>query len=139
MAIDSIPEDRAARNQSLFREHNEYLERFNASSNLGSPALADWVCECASEACEIAVQLTVAEYEAVRSGATHFIVAPGEEHVVPEVERVVEREERYWVVEKTGHAGELSERFDPRARSVEVELHEVERAAWNLPEARPSS
>ena len=42
------------------------------------------------------------------------IVAPAEMHVVPEVERVVEQRERYWVVEKQGEAAEVAEELDIR-------------------------
>jgi hypothetical protein len=144
VAGDGIQEhDRAARNQSLFREYNEHLQPINAAHNWVDPPYADWVCECADEACDVPVQLTVAEYEAVRSDPHRFFVAPSDDHVVTEVERVVERQERYWVVEKIGRAAEVTERFDPRARKVkagkaEVEAHELERVAWNLPEARRS-
>jgi hypothetical protein len=34
--------------------------------------------------------------------------------VLPDVERVVERHDTYWVVEKIGRAGEVSERLDER-------------------------
>jgi hypothetical protein len=44
-----------------------------------------------------------------------FFVKPDVAHLVPEVEDVVERHERYWVVEKIGVAGELAERQDPRS------------------------
>ena len=33
----------------------------------------------------------------------------------PRIEQVVQREERYWVVEKFGVGGELSEDLDPRS------------------------
>jgi hypothetical protein len=36
-------------------------------------------------------------------------------HEVPEIEDVVERHERYVVVEKRAHAGETAEATDPRA------------------------
>jgi hypothetical protein len=135
--------DRAARNQSLFREYNEELEPFNASHHWVDPPYADWVCECADEACDAPVRLTIPEYEAVRADPNLFFVASSEEHVAPEVERIVERQERYWVVEKIGRAGVITERFDPCPRKSEseqreVEAHELERVAWNLPEARPS-
>lgn len=134
--------DGAARNQSLFREYNERLEPINAAHYWVDPPSADWVCECAAEACDVPVQLTVAEYEAVRADPHRFFVAPSDDHVFPELERVVERKERYWVVEKTGRAAQVTARFDPRRRlkaaPAEVEAHELERVAWNLPEARPS-
>ena len=113
---DAAVEARAARNQSLFREQNERIEGSNAAHSWVNPPFADWMCECALETCSVAVRMTVAEYEAVRAEPTHFLVAPSDEHVVPDVERVIQRNERYWIVEKVGHAGDVSERFDPRSR-----------------------
>jgi hypothetical protein len=112
---DTALEDRAARNQALFREQNERIEGSNAAHSWVNPPFADWMCECAVETCSVAVRMTVAEYEKVRAEPTHFLVAPSSEHVVPDVECVVFEHERYWVVEKVGHAGELSERSDPRS------------------------
>ena len=113
-----VQAERAARNESLFREHNESVEMDNAISQ--HSALAEWICECADEACAVPVQLTVAEYEAVREDATHFLVAPGEAHVTADIERVVKRE-RYWIVEKRGRAAEVSEKFDPRGPFLDPE------------------
>jgi hypothetical protein len=114
MSADVL-QDRVARNQSRFREINERIEPSNAAHTWVDPPFADWVCECARTDCSIAVRLTVAEYESVRSDPAKFLVAPGDEHVVPEIEQVVERTERYWVVEKLGHAGDVAEDLDPRA------------------------
>lgn len=108
--------ERVARNQSLFREQNEWIAPSNSMHRAVSPLYADWICECATEACSVLVQLTVAEYETVRSDPTHFLVAPNEAHVAAGVESVVRRNERYWIVEKVGRAGEVSEKFDPRSR-----------------------
>jgi hypothetical protein len=33
---------------------------------------------------------------------------------VPEIETVVDRRDRYWVVEKNGEAGDLAAKVDPR-------------------------
>ena len=57
--------------------------------------------------------MTPEEYEELRSNATHFAVAPAEMHVVPEVERVVEERERYWVVEKQGEERSGNREFEP--------------------------
>ena len=109
---DDVPPDRAARNQSLVRSHNERIEATNAVYHWVNPPFADWICECAGEACSVPVRLTVAEYEAVRANGTHFLVAPNDDHVVLELER----QERYWIVEMIGWAAEVSEKFDPRSR-----------------------
>jgi hypothetical protein len=109
-----VLESRMATNQSRFREINERIEPSNAAHTWVDPPFADWVCECAQTDCSIAVQLTIGEYESVRSDPARFLVAPSDEHVVAEIEQVVQRTERYWVVEKHGTAGDVSEDLDPR-------------------------
>ena len=93
---------RAARNQSLFREINERLLELGAS---GDEELKRWNCECAAVGCVEQIELTLAEYEHLRASPVRFAVMPGEQHVLPEVEMLVERNRRYWVVEKIGEAG----------------------------------
>lgn len=101
--------ERAARNQSLYRAVNERVKEINeAFDDLGS--LGDWICECANPECTEPVPLTHEEYEAVRTRPTCFLVLPDAAHVLVDVENVIERHERYWVVEKTGAAAELAER-----------------------------
>jgi hypothetical protein len=101
--------ERAARNQSLYRAVNERVKEINeAFDGLGS--LGDWICECANPECTAPVSLTHEEYEAVRTRPTCFFVLPDDAHLLSDVEDVVERHERYWVVEKVGVAAELAER-----------------------------
>jgi hypothetical protein len=133
--------ERAARNQSRFREYNERIEPHNRVHYWVEPPMPDWVCECASDECLAPLQLTIAEYQSIRADPTHFLVAPGESHVVPDVERVIERHDRYWVVEKLGQAADMSEALDERAREaasqdaevVDVVSHAADQIAWNLP------
>ena len=106
---------RVARNQSLFRDYNELLEPSNEAHQRVRPPYGDWFCECPRESCSERVKLTLAEYESVRADPTHFFVAPDEGHVVPDVERIIVRNERYWVVEKLGVAAAVSEGLDPRS------------------------
>jgi hypothetical protein len=140
MANDTLVAERATLNQSRFRALNERMEASNASHVWIDPPMPDWVCECASEQCMVPVRLTIAQYEAVRESPTRFLVAPGEDHVVPEVEGVVERNEHYWVVEKVGDAGDMSEALDPLAHAVaskiEAPVLEADAIAWNLPGRR---
>jgi len=58
--------------------------------------------------------LSAQDYETVRQNGARFVVAPGDEHVWPDVENVTERNERYWVVEKLGEAARVSGELDPR-------------------------
>jgi hypothetical protein len=60
--------------------------------------------------------------------------------VFPEVERVLARYERYWVVEKLGEAADVTEALDergqdPAARVDDVVAH-ADRVAWNLPKPK---
>jgi hypothetical protein len=110
----STPDDvravRAAVNESTFREINEQL----SSIAVDGAGLRDVVCECARADCTALVPVTSPEYEAVRADGNHFVVAPGWEHVDTERESVTVSTERYWVVEKLGRAGDVSEELDPR-------------------------
>jgi hypothetical protein len=108
-------QERAAHNESRYRALNERMEPSNAVHVWVDPPMPDWVCECANTGCMKPVRLTIDEYEAVRANATHFFVLPGDEHLSPAVERVVQRHDRYWVVEKIGEAAEVSEELDPRS------------------------
>jgi len=105
---------RAARNQHLYRSINERVKEMNDAFDALLP-LGEWVCECANVECFETVRLTHEEYEAVRAAASRFFVAPEEAHVVPEAETIVDRHERYWVVEKIGVAGAFARQRDPRA------------------------
>jgi hypothetical protein len=112
----SVGEDRgsrAARNQSLFREINERVKQLNEGFSMVLP-VGEWICECADDACVERIELSAAEYEAVRGDGTHFLVAPRDEHVYLDVEIVTERSDRYWIVEKFGTAGEVADSLDPR-------------------------
>lgn len=59
------------------------------------------------------LELTLAEYEAVRANPLRFSIVPG--HEIAAVERTVETTERFSVVEKFGSSGKVAELHDPRA------------------------
>jgi hypothetical protein len=89
------PEQRAARNEAAFRRLNENLADVMPAD---SRQPAGYVCECASAACRRIVDLTMAEYQAVRADKMRFLVVPGHER--DDVEDVVEAHEHYLVVRK---------------------------------------
>ena len=72
---------------------------------------SEFVCECANDDCVERLPVPRDEYVAVRSEPRRFIVAPG--HEAAELETVVERHDRFFVVEKQGQAGRTAERLDP--------------------------
>ena len=92
--------DRGARvgvNESLFREVNERIE--DLQEQLGDAQSFDIVCECGDSECMERFAITNGAYAALRSDDRRFAVVPG--HELPEIERTVERNEGYFVVEKT--------------------------------------
>jgi len=105
---------RIGRNQALYREVNERVREMNEAFDALLP-IGEWICECANDQCFEKIEMTHEEYESVRAGERRFFVKPDEAHVVPEAELVVERHERFWIVEKIGVAGAIAEREDPRA------------------------
>ena len=107
-------ERRAAKNQSLFREVNERIEPLNRALPIVK-RLNDFICECTDEDCTETIALSVEEYESVRANPNHFAVVPHEAHASPDVERVIEKHDRYWVVEKLGLGGAVAARLDPRS------------------------
>ena len=106
-------EERLAKNEVLFREINERVKDLNDTFRAVT-ATDEWICECASRTCTEKVQMSVDEYEAIRALGDRFFVAPSDEHFWPDVERVVERNDRYWIVEKIGVAGQFARQADPR-------------------------
>ena len=108
-------EVKAARNQSLFREVNERIKEVGEQS----ASIADneqAICECANDKCSERISVNVEEYQHVRERPTWFLVAASEEHYFPEVERVIESNERYWIVEKLDGAAVVAAKLDPRQR-----------------------
>jgi hypothetical protein len=108
MSENDLRRARAAKNQSLFREVNERLVDLNEAFDLVVET-AVFVCECARLDCIERLELTLQEYETVRDDPHRFFVAPSEEHYFAEVERLVERHDGYWTVEKIGVAARVSE------------------------------
>jgi hypothetical protein len=104
---------RGARTQSLFRDMNERVREINDAFSSAVP-LGEWICECVDDACSKQVSVLLPEYEEVRSNPRRFVIFPDESHLLSEIEAVVQKDERYWVVEKAGKAGDLAAKVDPR-------------------------
>jgi hypothetical protein len=100
-----------ARNEALFREVNERIE--DVQEGFAAQGRTDFLCECGSEDCTQPISLTLAEYEQIRRNPKHFVVLPG--HDVVDLERVLERTDRYAVVEKLpGAPAKIALERDPR-------------------------
>ena len=104
--MSSLWEQRAARNEALFREVNENIARLEERHGQ-THAAPVYVCECANADCADQLAIDPATYQRVRQHARLFFVRPG--HEDPQIEHVVQRREDYFVVEKKGAAGEIAE------------------------------
>jgi hypothetical protein len=113
MASDDggIQATKMARNQALWREVNERIEAVAQTSGD-----VEFLCECARMDCMATMNLSIAEYERIRSSPLRFPIALG--HNFPEVEDVVEETDRYTVVEKRGEAAQVVSELDPRRPRV---------------------
>lgn len=92
--VDAI-EQRVAVNEALFRDVNKNIYRSSAD---GRHPEAHFICECGERGCEEKIPLRIDTYEAIRSSDLHFFVKPG--HETPYAEKVLERHEWYFVIEK---------------------------------------
>jgi hypothetical protein len=97
--------ERKARNEALLRAVNERIEdvRRFAAPVREADEFIEFHCECGD--CTETVLLTAPEYEAVRAQDDRFAVRPG--HETLDLERVVERSERYLLVDKVPEADEF--------------------------------
>jgi hypothetical protein len=92
---DNSREQRVVKNELEFRAYNERREELEHDV---TDEPLPFVCECGDESCIRALSATGAAWEHAHTREDQFIVLPG--HVFPEYERVVERHDRHWVVQK---------------------------------------
>ncbi len=104
--MSSLWEQRAARNEALFREVNENIARLER--RFGGPVpQPTFICECANELCTEHVVVDEETYREARKHPRRFIILPG--HVDPTLEAVITERDGYLIVEKTGIAGAIAE------------------------------
>jgi hypothetical protein len=89
------------------RRVNEAIER---GADEGS---AVFVCECGHLGCSTTIELSLADYESVRTNFDRFLLVPG--HEIDRVDEVVERHPDYVVVVKReGEARAMAAAADER-------------------------
>ena len=107
----NLPEERAARNEALFREVNEQVRRLSRPQPPPQEEPLTIVCECSDDHCIEQITVPLSVYESVRANPRRFLVVEGHDN---HFERVVERPDGYAIVEKEGQAGHVAEQTDPR-------------------------
>lgn len=109
--VPEVSDPRIGKNEAIFRAVNERIEAGELPAST-SKRIA-FCCECARLGCNALVEVTIAEYEQIRSNPRRFLLAVG--HEVESTERVVEKHDEHIVVEKTGVAGAVAQASDPRS------------------------
>ena len=100
---------RAAAAEINGRRVNEAIEPQGQSDRS-----AVFVCECGNLGCSETVEISVAEYEEVRTAFDRFFLVPG--HEIDDVDRVVERRSSYLIVVKRApEAREMARASDERS------------------------
>ena len=100
---------RAAAAEINGRQVNEAIEPRG-----GAEKSAVFVCECGHLGCSETVELSIAEYEAVRTDFDRFLIVPG--HEIEGVDEVVERRDGYFVViKREPEAREMAQASDERS------------------------
>lgn len=92
-------------NEARFRQANDEIAE-HGQELTGSFASVPFICECDDMSCTAVVLATLEEYQAVRSNPAHFLIAV--DQTTPSL--LVEENERFKVVEKTGDEREVVER-----------------------------
>jgi hypothetical protein len=103
--MDDPQKARLAQNEDFFREVNERINE-KAESHGPDSHRYEFFCECSDASCMERVSMTLAEYEHVRAEPTRFVVKAN--HVVREIEHVVEEVSDHMVIEKHGEAGRIA-------------------------------
>jgi uncharacterized protein (DUF1499 family) len=103
--MDDLQKTRHAQNEDFFREVNERISEKAESHGLDSHRYA-FFCECSDVSCTERVELTLPEYEYIRAEPTRFVVK--NDHVVAEIEHVVEAVPDHMIIEKHGEAGRVA-------------------------------
>lgn len=102
--MDSGRERRIAQNGIAARRINESIDADRAGE--GAPGPRWLVCECARADCAELVDVGARKYREVRESPLRFVVLPG--HEEPQIERVVEAQRTFLVVEKVDEAGRVA-------------------------------
>jgi hypothetical protein len=105
-------DERIAANESRFRDINDRLQQDLQALPHEPDERLSFVCECGLRDCRELIELTFAEYEAVRRDSRTFAIRPG--HEIANVEDVIGRTDRYWTIRKHQETHELVESRDPR-------------------------
>jgi hypothetical protein len=106
-------EQRLGLNEAVFREVNERIQGLARLFRWRESEFLDLVCECRKATCVQCIEMSQADYEALRAEDTHFALYPG--HADPEIERVISSRAGYDIVAKEGGAADVARNLSRRS------------------------
>ena len=90
-------------NQVRFRDFNEWI--LESSDRMGNhQPTQEFICECSDGGCRQPVVLSREEYDLIRSNGVQFVLAINHEN--PELDRVVDQNDRFTTVHQLPGPGE---------------------------------
>lgn len=108
-----VRKERIGRNEALFREVNDRVEKLTQHFQVTDEPMS-LLCECGDANCRERIELSVSEYESIRSDSAQFAICSG--HEAPEAETIVSETDRYVVVRKhPGKPTQVAAELDPRS------------------------
>ena len=105
--MDRLTQQRIAENDSRFRDANERIRE--VAEQHGVQMAVPFICECAEPTCVEIVRLELHEYRSIRANPRWFLTVPGHDGEAGRAGRTVSEHDGYVVIEKLGHAGEVTE------------------------------
>lgn len=112
--MDDLQKARLAKNEDFFREVNERINEKAESQNSDSHRY-EFFCECSDVSCMERVLMTLREYGHIRAEPTRFVVKTN--HVIREIEHVIETVPDHMVIEKHGEAGRIAVELEAESDS----------------------
>jgi hypothetical protein len=110
-AMDDATAEKIARNNAAFREANDQIENAATDYGVDQGQPVPFLCECSDRRCVEIILLTLGEYRHVRSNPRWFAHDVNHERQLANVVEPVEEHERFLIVEKINHAGEVAARL----------------------------
>jgi hypothetical protein len=99
--VSALPDrlERKARNEALLREVNERIAELGEARAWEPDGTIDFLCECGADGgCGERIRVPLSAYQQVRAQDDRFVLRPG--HETPEIERTVDGNTEYVVVDK---------------------------------------
>ena len=97
-------------NEARFRRANERIREAAVSYGFTREQRIPFFCECSDPSCRETVMLSLPAYDHARAHPDRFLLCAGHENE-DDLERIVEAEDGYAVVEKIGEAGREAARL----------------------------